>query len=37
MTKGQMLSLPMIIGGLVLLIWAYKNQIYDWGSQKNVD
>lgn len=37
MTKGQMLSLPMIIGGLVLLIWAYKNQIYDWGHQKNVD
>ena len=37
MTKGQILSLPMIIGGLVLLIWAYKNQIYDWGSQKNVD
>lgn len=35
-TKGQMLSLPMIVLGLFLLIWAYKQQIYDWGSQKNV-
>ena len=26
MTKGQMLSLPMIIGGLVLMIWAYKTK-----------
>lgn len=37
MTKGQILSFPMIVFGLILLIWAYKNQIYDWGSKKNVD
>ncbi|WP_394261155.1 prolipoprotein diacylglyceryl transferase [Moraxella boevrei] len=36
-TKGQMLSLPMIVLGLFLLIWAYKQQIYDWGILKNVD
>ncbi|UUZ52900.1 prolipoprotein diacylglyceryl transferase [Massilia sp. H-1] len=24
-TSGQMLSLPMIIGALILLVWAYKN------------
>lgn len=35
-TKGQMLSLPMILLGVFLLIWGYKKQIYDWGSQKNV-
>lgn len=32
MTKGQILSLPMVIVGLVLLILAYKNQAYDWGK-----
>ena len=32
MTKGQMLSLPMVIVGLLLLVWAYRNQIYDWGK-----
>lgn len=37
MTKGQILSFPMILVGLFLLVWAYKNQIYDWGSQKNVE
>lgn len=31
-TKGQLLSLPMIIFGLILLIIAYKNQTYDWGK-----
>lgn len=35
MTKGQILSLPMIVFGLLLLIWGYKQQIYDWGSKKN--
>lgn len=24
-TRGQLLSLPMIIGGLIIVIWAYKN------------
>ena len=37
MTKGQLLSLPMVIFGVVLLIMAYKQQIYDWGKHKNVD
>lgn len=37
MTKGQLLSLPMILVGVFLLIWAYHNQTYDWGRQKNVD
>jgi phosphatidylglycerol:prolipoprotein diacylglycerol transferase len=25
MSRGQMLSIPMIIAGLVLLIWAYRS------------
>ena len=25
LTRGQMLSIPMILGGLTLLIWAYRN------------
>ena len=33
MTKGQMLSAPMIIVGLLVLIYAYKRGIYDWGPQ----
>ncbi|ELA09161.1 prolipoprotein diacylglyceryl transferase [Moraxella macacae 0408225] len=36
-TKGQLLSLPMVLVGLFLIIWAYKQQIYDWGKLKNVD
>lgn len=31
-TKGQLLSLPMIIVGIFLLIFAYKKQTYDWGK-----
>ena len=30
MSKGQLYSLPMIIGGVILLILAYKKNIYDW-------
>jgi len=26
-TSGQMLSLPMIVGAIVLLVWAYKSQV----------
>lgn len=26
LTRGQMLSIPMIIGGVALIIWAYKKQ-----------
>lgn len=35
MTKGQLLSFPMIIIGILVLVWAYKRPIYDWGPQKN--
>jgi phosphatidylglycerol:prolipoprotein diacylglycerol transferase len=28
MTKGQILSAPMIIAGLIMLIYAYKRGIY---------
>lgn len=34
-TKGQLLSLPMILLGLFLFWYAYKRKIYDWGPQKN--
>ncbi|PIE47671.1 MAG: prolipoprotein diacylglyceryl transferase [Gammaproteobacteria bacterium] len=34
MTKGQILTLPMIIGGIILLIIAYRRGIYDWGERK---
>jgi phosphatidylglycerol:prolipoprotein diacylglycerol transferase len=30
MTRGQILSLPMIIVGVIMMIWAYQRQ-----SQKN--
>ena len=33
MTKGQILTVPMIIAGLMMLIYAYKRGIYDWGKQ----
>src|SRR5699024_5073464 len=33
MTKAQILSAPMIIAGLIMLIYAYKRGIYDWGKQ----
>lgn len=33
MTKGQILSAPMIIVGLIMLIIAYRHKIYDWGKQ----
>lgn len=32
MTKGQILSAPMIIAGLIFLIIAYRRNIYDWGK-----
>ena len=25
-TRGQLLSLPMIIGGIVIMLWAYKRK-----------
>lgn len=30
MSKGQLYSLPMIIAGVILLVLAYKNKVYDW-------
>ena len=32
-TKGQILSAPMILVGIFLIIYAYKRDIYDWGKQ----
>jgi len=36
MSKGQFLSLPMILIGLWMMWYAYQKKIYDWGPQKNV-
>ena len=33
-TKGQMLSFPMIIAGLLLMAFAYQRKIYDWTLHK---
>ncbi len=33
MTKGQILTAPMIIIGILMLIYAYKRGIYDWGKR----
>ena len=33
MTKGQILTVPMIVVGIILLVYAYKRDIYDWGKQ----
>lgn len=30
MSKGQLYSLPMIVFGVILLVLAYKQKIYDW-------
>ena len=35
MSKGQFLSLPMILIGLWMMWYAYHKKIYDWGSNKN--
>ncbi|WP_026348871.1 prolipoprotein diacylglyceryl transferase [Psychrobacter lutiphocae] len=32
MSKGQLYTLPMIVFGLILMILAYRNQVYDWGK-----
>lgn len=32
MTKGQILTAPMIIAGLIMLAMAYRRSIYDWGK-----
>ena len=32
MSKGQLLSLPMVLVGILLLIFAYKHEVYDWGK-----
>ena len=33
-TKGQMLSFPMIVAGLLLMAFAYQRKIYDWTLHK---
>jgi len=33
MTKGQILTAPMIVIGILMLIYAYKRGIYDWGKR----
>lgn len=35
-TKGQLLSFPMIIIGIWMLWYAYQRRIYDWGPNKTV-
>jgi phosphatidylglycerol:prolipoprotein diacylglycerol transferase len=35
-TKGQMLSFPMILVGIWMLWYAYRRRIYDWGPNKTV-
>ena len=32
-TKGQILSAPMIVIGIILMVYAYKRDIYDWSRQ----
>jgi phosphatidylglycerol:prolipoprotein diacylglycerol transferase len=32
-TKGQLLSIPMILLGVFLIWFAYKRKIYDWGPE----
>lgn len=36
MTKGQLLSVPMILIGLWMLWYAYQRKIYDWGPNKTL-
>ena len=35
MSKGQLLTVPMLAIGLWMLWYAYHRAIYDWGSKKN--
>ncbi len=32
-TKGQMLSFPMIVAGIIMLVIAYRRSIFDWGER----
>ncbi len=34
MTKGQILTAPMIVVGIVLIIIAYRRSIFDWGDRQ---
>ena len=34
LSKGQFLSLPMILVGMWMMWYAYQKKIYDWGPQK---
>ncbi len=33
MSKGQLLTVPMLVIGALLFIYAYRRNIYDWGSK----
>ena len=35
MSKGQFLTVPMILIGLWMMWYAYQKKIYDWGPLKN--
>lgn len=37
MSKGQLLTAPMIVIGVWMLWYAYHRGIYDWGSKKNTE
>jgi len=37
MTRGQMLTTPMIIGGLAIMLWAYRTQTADSVTQESSD
>ncbi|MDM7486142.1 MAG: prolipoprotein diacylglyceryl transferase, partial [Vibrio metschnikovii] len=34
-SMGQILSTPMIIFGIILMVWAYQRQMYQDSPQKN--
>ncbi|HEY4714375.1 MAG TPA: prolipoprotein diacylglyceryl transferase [Aquirhabdus sp.] len=37
MSKGQLLTAPMIVIGVWMLWYAYHRGIYDWGNKKNTE
>lgn len=37
MSKGQLLTVPMLVIGVWMLWYAYHRGIYDWGSKKNTE
>ena len=37
MSKGQLLTVPMLVIGVWMLWYAYHRGIYDWGNKKNTE